>query len=80
MVLTIVSDPPQATGVKAVPRASEKELQRTVCIVAGRATERASAGRSVPIRTNPDPKRLVEEANKARTTLRNQKNPISEME
>ena len=71
MVLTIVSDPPQARGVKAVPRSSERELQRIVGIVAGRATERASAGRTGPIRTNPDLKRLVEEANKARTTQMN---------
>ena len=40
------------------------------------ATERASAGRSVPIRINPDPARPEKGTDKARTTQKDRKDPI----
>ena len=49
MVATTIPDPPQVGGVKAVPRAGEREPQQTVGNVAGRATQRVSARRSAPI-------------------------------
>ena len=45
MVLTTVSDLPQAGGVKSAPKTSKKRPTRNVGIVIERATQRASVGR-----------------------------------
>ena len=51
-------DPPQVGGVKAVPETAKQRPKRNVGIVARRAIERASAGRSASIQTNPGPTEL----------------------
>ena len=66
---------PQAGGLKAVPEAGKTNPLQNVGTVARRATEKASAGGSVPIRTNPDPARPVRMASKARTMQTDREDP-----
>ena len=63
-----IPDPPQAGGVKAAPEAGKQRLTRNSSIVVKRATEKVSAGRSVPIRTDPDPARPTERTDNTCTT------------
>ena len=72
---TAVPDPPGAGGVNAVPETGKTNPLRNAGTVAKRATGKASAGESVPIRTNPDPARPVRMAGKARTTQTDQEDP-----
>ena len=74
-VPTAVPGLPQAGGVKAVPEAGKTNPLRNAGTVAKKATGKASAGESVPIRTNPDPARPVRKAGKARTTQTDREDP-----
>ena len=67
-VPTAVPDPPGGGGVKVELETGTKRPTQNDGIVASEATEKASAGRSVPIQTNPDPARPVGRTGKARTT------------
>ena len=78
MVPTTVPDPPQVGGVKAVPETGKGRPTQNVGIVARKATGRASVGRSAPIRINPDLARPDKETGKARTTLKDRKDPEPE--
>ena len=53
VVLTAVPDPPQVGGVTVELEISKQRPKRNVGIVARRATRRASAGKSAPIRRKP---------------------------
>ena len=52
---TVVSNPPEARGVKAAPETDNESLPQNAGIVARKAIGKASAGRSAPIRREPDP-------------------------
>ena len=75
IVPTAVPGIPQAGGVKAVPEAGKTNPHRNTGTVAKRATKKASAGESAPIRTNPDPARPVRMAGKACTTQTDREDP-----
>ena len=49
IVPIVLLDPPQAGGVKVVPETGYQKLIQNAGIVARMATEKVSAGRSVPI-------------------------------
>ena len=77
MVLIVVPDPPQARGVKAAPEIGKQRLKRNVVTMARWAIERASAGRSTLIWTNPN---LVDpnmEIDNICTTLKSKKDSKS---
>jgi hypothetical protein len=67
-----IPDPPESGGVKA-------SQPRIAGIVARKATERASAGRSAPSRgeprPDPDPNELTEESGSNRTTRKDPEKP-----
>ena len=50
-----IPDPPHGGEVKAAPEIGKQRLTWNACIVVRRATRRVSAGRSAPIRKEPDP-------------------------
>ena len=52
---TTILNPWEAGGVEAATRTGKGNQPRNVCIVARKATRRASVGRSVLIRRKPDP-------------------------
>ena len=72
---TTTPDPPQAGGAKAVPEADMQNPTRNAGIVAKRATEKASAGRSALIRINPDRARPVGRTGKAHSMRKDRKDP-----
>ena len=74
-VPTTILGLPQVGGIKAVPEAGKTEPLRNAGTMTKRATWKASARESVPIRTNPDPARPVRMAGKARTTQTDQEDP-----
>ena len=51
---TTVLDPPRVGGVKAVPETSKQRPQWNAGIVVGKAIDKVSVGRRMPIRTNLD--------------------------
>ena len=51
---TVTLDPPETGGVEAM-RTGKGKPSRSVSTVARKATEKASAGKTVPIRREPDP-------------------------
>ena len=51
----IYLDPPRVGGVKVAPETSMKKMAQNVGIVVKRPRKRESAGRNMPIWTNPDP-------------------------
>ena len=55
MVPTSIPNARGAGGFKAAPKTSKQRTKRNDGIVARKVTEKASVGRSTPIRTNPDP-------------------------
>ena len=69
---TAIPDPPEAGGVKA-------SQPRIAGIVARKATEKASAGRSTPSqgkpRPDPEPDEPTEEIGNARTTQKDPEKP-----
>ena len=69
---TAVSDPPKARGVKVAPETVKQRPKWNVGTMAGRAIERASAGRSAPIQTNPDRVIVMQASVKDRTMPRAQ--------
>ena len=71
-VLTAIPDPPQVGGVKAAPEAGKQRPTRNVCTMIKRATEKESAGRSMLIRTDPDPARLAKRTGNTRITQKDQ--------
>ena len=73
VVSTTTPDPPQVGGVKEVLETDKKRSQQNVGTVAGGATERASARRSTPIRTDSDPVEPNMEINIICTTWKGQK-------
>ena len=70
-----VSDSPQVGGVKSGPETSILKPTRNVSIVAIKATERETIGRSVMIQINLDPVRPDKEIGRSRTTLEDWKDP-----
>jgi hypothetical protein len=68
---TATPDPPETGGVEAM-RTDKGRPSRSAGIVARKATEKASAGRSAPIRREPGPKMVPDvptrEIGSARTT------------
>ena len=72
---TAVPDPPQEGGVKAAPEVGKQKPTQNAGIVAERVTEKATAGRSAPIRTNPDPARPGRIIDKVRTTRKDRRDP-----
>ena len=68
---TATPDPPETGGVEAM-RTDKGRPSRSAGIVARKATEKASAGRSAPIRREPDPEMVPDmptrETGSARTT------------
>ena len=75
---TTIPDPPQVAGVKAVLETSNLRSIRNAGIVARKATEEASVGRTAPIQINLDSARLDRETDKARTTQTDQEDPEPE--
>ena len=69
MMPTAIPDPPETGGVE-VMRTGKGNLPWNVGIVARKATWRASARRSAPIRINPDRAKPNTEIGKGRTTSR----------
>ena len=68
---TATPDPPETGGVEAM-RTDKGRPSRSVGTVARKATEKASAGRSAPIRREPDPETVPDmptrETGSVRTT------------
>ena len=68
---TTTLDPPETGGVKAM-RTDKGRPSRSAGTVARKATEKANAGRSAPIRREPDPETVPDmptrETGSARTT------------
>ena len=68
---TATPDPPETGGVEAM-RTDKGRPSRSVGTVGKKATEKASAGRSAPIRREPDPETVPDmptrETGSARTT------------
>ena len=64
---TAILDPPETGGVKAM-RTGKENPPRTAGIVARKATGRASASRSAPIRREPVPDIPTREIGSDRTT------------
>ena len=77
-VVTTILDPLEVGGVKAVPETGKKRQKWNVGTMAGRATHRASAGRSALIQTNPDWAKPNMEIGKVHSTLKGQKDPEPE--
>ena len=78
VVPTTLPDPPQARGFKAALETGKQRPKQNAGNVAGRATERASAGRSAPIRTIRIRIRLNQTTGSARTMPKGRKNPKPE--
>ena len=72
---TAIPDPPGVGGVNAVPETGKTNPLRNAGTVAKRATEKASAGESASIWTNPDPARPVRMAVKAHTMQTDREDP-----
>ena len=70
VMATAIPDPPEAGGVEAEPKTGKGNQLQNAGIVARKATRRASAGRSAPIRRkpNPDPREPNKEIDSGRTT------------
>ena len=75
---TAILDPLETGGVEAT-RTSKGNPSRNAGIVARKATGRASAGKSAPIRRGPDPDQVPDKPTKVigndRTTLKDSKKP-----
>ena len=55
VIPTTIPDPPEVGGVEATPRTGKRNPPQNADIVARKATRRASAGRSAPFWSKPDP-------------------------
>ena len=72
---TTILDPLETRGVKVASKTGKQRPKQNVGTVAGRATKRASAGRSTPIRTNLDRAGVTPISVKDRTTPKAQEEP-----
>ena len=75
---TATPDPPETGGVEAM-RTDRERPSRSAGTVARKATEKASAGRSAPIRREPDPETVPDmptrETGSARTMPKDPEEP-----
>ena len=71
----ISSRPSTSRGVKTALEIGKGRLTQNAGIVARKATRRANAGKSAPIRINPDVARPDKGTRKVLTTLKDRKDP-----